>query len=120
MSKSIMNPQGSNITVAGGKYNILFTLKIMNDIQDEFDEPVADTINRMLDNAKQKEGNELLCRFLPIAAKGKKELTKEVIENNVNTRNLIGILATILNEFNDTMPTDDEVDPDPNQVSAQD
>ena len=120
MSKSIMNPEGSNITVAGEEYNILFTLRVMNSIQDEFDEPTAIVINRLLDCAKQKEGNEVLCRFLPIVAKGKKNLTSEIVENNVSTRNLTDILLTILNEFNATVPTDDEVEPDPNQVSAQD
>lgn len=123
---SDLNPKGLEFVIGGAKRHLLFTLNVIDSIQDHYDLPVYDALKMLAEPRKQAKA---LKYFLTVLlndewerekAKGNKTLLKELTQKEVgwmlDTSNLAPAVSAVIQAYSGSLPKPDE-DDDPNQKS---
>ena len=119
---SDLRPEGIDIELGGEKRNFLFTLNVMDDLQDEFDEEFDAVIGRL---ESKRELPKVLKRIVAALInddcerKGKEtKVTAREVGMMIAEQNLLAVQIAVLKAYGVSLPEPDE-DDFPNQESGQ-
>lgn len=110
---SDLQPKPVEINLAGEKYDLLFSINVIDAIQDKFDAPISD-LQELMKNYKTqfKTIRFVLTALINEGTKYRNEtldekrklVTEDYVGLRINTNNLIDIAGSINKAFSDGVP----------------
>ncbi len=125
---SDLKPKGTKIKLGGKEYGLRFTLNAIDDIQEQFNVPVAELPELLKDERSQIRNLKILLAILinediECAAEESGEKPQRIDERfigrHIEVANMRNMMAAILQAFFDGLPETDDEDSDPNSQSGQ-
>lgn len=123
---SDLRPKGTPVMINGEERNLLFTLNVIDEIQDHYDAPMTEVWDRLTDKRKSdKTIRYLVCTLLndEVArekrnGKDLKSYTEEEVGWAITVKNVNEIMMALLSAYGMSLPEPDE-DADPKAESGQ-
>lgn len=123
---SDLRPKGTPVMINGEERNLLFTLNVIDEIQDHYDAPMTEVWDRLTDKRKSdKTIRYLVCTLLNDEAarekrngKDLKSYTEEEVGWAITVENVNEIMMALLSAYGMSLPEPDE-DDDPKAESGQ-
>ena len=121
---SELNPKGNALTIGKRTYNLVFSVNIIDDIQDRFDKPISELPTLLQDERMRfKVTKYLVCALVNEAVDIHNDTSDEkwekvderYIGRNMTTQNIATYTTVIMKTFADSAP---KVDDDPNAARA--
>lgn len=123
---SDLRPKGATITIDGTERNLLFTLNVIDEIQDHYDMAMTEVWDKLTDKREaEKTMRYLLCTLLNDEAEREKRNGRELKNYTekevgwiISVDDVDEILSALLKAYGVSLPEPDE-DGHPNQKSGQ-
>nr|DAV83583.1 MAG TPA: tail tube protein [Caudoviricetes sp.] len=123
---SDLRPKGVTITIDGTERNLLFTLNVIDEIQDHYDMAMTEVWDKLTDKREaEKTIRYLLCTLLNDEAEREKRNGRELKNYTekevgwiISVDDVDEILSALLKAYGVSLPEPDE-DEHPNQKSGQ-
>ena len=123
---SDLRPKGVTITIDGTERNLLFTLNVIDEIQDHYDMAMTEVWDKLTDKREaEKTIRYLLCTLLNDEAEREKRNGRELKNYTekevgwiISVDDVDEILSALLKAYGVSLPEPDE-DGHPNQKSGQ-
>lgn len=128
---SDLRPQGIAVEVGGQEYEILFTIAVIDEIQEKCNAPLIDAVRVAADAADGKTDRETMfefCKILTILINrdAKEQLTEQDVRNRLDIKAYKTVAWNVLKAYGISMPDPDEDDefedeeePSPNGETGQ-
>lgn len=117
---SDLRPTGTAVEIGGQEHRLLFTISVIDEIQDKCNMPLVDAIRHVIDVASGSTDKEHLTVFYKVLAallnreKDKMQEAEE-IDGLIRPLAFAGIANKILEAFGISMPDPDEEDEEPEE-----
>lgn len=126
---SDLRPKGIPVIIGGQERKLLFTISVIDEIQEKCNAPLIDAIRHVVDVASGNTEKEHLTAFYAILTallnrENKKEQESSDIDGLIQPLALAGTANKILEAFGVSMPDqedndDEDEEEDPNQVTGR-
>lgn len=115
---SDLRPKGTPVVINGEERNLLFTLNVIDEIQDHYDAPMTEVWDRLTDKREsEKTIRYLVCTLLNDEAareqrngKELKSYTEEEVGWAITVENVNEIMMALLDAYGLSLPEPDEDD----------
>ena len=115
---SDLRPKGTPVVIDGEERHLLFTLNVIDEIQDHFDAPMSDVWDKLTDKREsEKTIRYLVCTLLNDEAareqrngKELKSYTEEEVGWAITIGNVNEIMMALLDAYGLSLPEPDEDD----------
>ena len=123
---SDLRPVGVPVIIDGVERRFLFTLNAIDEIQEHYNAPLAEIINKLMDKSSAVKALRYLTYALLEDEKQRKTAVGEKLRQYsekevgwlITTENEKEILLAVLKAYGLALPEGDEEDSDPNQMSG--
>lgn len=125
---SDLKPESTKIKLGNKEYGLRFTLNAIDDIQEQFNIPVAALPELLKDERSQIRNLKILLAILinediecTAEESGEKpqRIDERFVGRHIEVANMRSMMSAILQAFFDGLPETDDEDADPNAQSGQ-
>ena len=121
---SDLQPKPTAITLGGKEYGLLFTINVIDAVQDKFDIAISQLADLMRDDRKTFKVlrfllAEMINEAIDDAGNGEKHVDERAVGRKITPANMGNLSEAVLTAFTGSAPINDDEDISPNVMSEQ-
>ena len=121
---SDLQPKPTTITLGGKEYGLLFTINVIDAVQDKFDIAISQLADLMRDDRKTFKVlrfllAEMINEAIDDAGNGEKHIDERAVGRKITPANMGNLSEAVLTAFTGSAPANDDEDVSPNVMSEQ-
>ena len=121
---SDLQPKPTTINLGGKEYGLLFTINVIDAVQDKFDIAISQLADLMRDDRKTFKVlrfllAEMINEAIDDAENGEKHVDERTVGRKITPANMGHLSEAVLTAFTRSAPANDDEDASPNAMSGQ-
>lgn len=121
---SDLQPKPTKITLGGKEYGLLFTINVIDAVQDKFDIAISQLADLMRDDRKTFKVlrfllAEMINEAIDDAGNGEKHVDERAVGRKITPANMGDLSEAVLTAFTSSAPANNDEDISPNVISEQ-
>jgi len=121
---SDLQPKPTTITLGGKEYGLLFTINVIDAVQDKFDIAISQLADLMRDDRKTFKVlrfllAEMINEAIDDAGNGEKHVDERAVGRKITPANMGNLSEAVLAAFTSSAPANDDEQASPNVMSGQ-